>query len=85
MFWQHHIVNATPEELLPEFMTAMEQAMDHGLFKDNAFDGASYELQGPFVTHSESHQNAGSKHNGGAAISLALDLSGLANLSIQIT
>lgn len=46
MFWQHHIVNATPEELLPEFMTAMEQAMDHGLFKDNAFDGASYELQG---------------------------------------
>lgn len=45
-FWSYHIEKATPAELLPEFMAAMERVMSDGLFKDDAFDEASHELDG---------------------------------------
>ena len=46
MFWSYRIEGATPAELLPEFMVAMEQAISDGLFKEDAIGGAGHELEG---------------------------------------
>lgn len=46
MFWQYHIEEQTPPELLPELMAALEQAMSKGAFKDEAFDAPSHDLEG---------------------------------------
>ena len=46
MFWRYRLEKATPVELLPEFMAAMEHAIAHGVFKDESFLAASHELEG---------------------------------------
>ena len=46
MFWRYRIEKATPEERLPELMTAIDQASSEGMFNKDAFEGETRELEG---------------------------------------